>query len=91
MLDGISKVVFQEEHFIQQPISLITLYRSPNSSKTTCYWQDVIGEFAPEKIDIIFGEFNVNASDDENFQTQKVILNSYEKVLREPTYVDGGC
>ena len=40
--------------------------------------------------DLILGDFNINALDDETFQPLKNILNSYEMVVREPTHLDGG-
>lgn len=40
-------------------------------------FSDVIREFVLEKIDIILGDFNINALDDETFKPLKNILNSY--------------
>ena len=40
--------------------------------------------------DLILGDFNINALDDETFQPLKNILNSYEMVVRESTHLDGG-
>ena len=40
--------------------------------------------------DLILGDFNINALDDETFQPLKNILNSYEMVVRKPTHLDGG-
>ena len=39
---------------------------------------DVIREFVREKIDIILGDFNINALDDETFEPLKTVLNSHE-------------
>ena len=44
--------------------------------------------FVPEKIDIILGDVNINALDDETFPPPKNILNGYEMVVREPTHLD---
>ena len=46
--------------------------------------------FVPEKIDIILGDVNINALDDETFPPPKNILNGYEMVVREPTHLDRG-
>ena len=39
---------------------------------------DVIREFVREKIDIILGDFNINALDDKTFEPLKIVLNSHE-------------
>ena len=44
--------------------------------------------FVPEKIDIILGDVNINALDDETFPPPKNILNSYEMVVRKPNHLD---
>ncbi|XP_066910247.1 uncharacterized protein [Clytia hemisphaerica] len=85
---GYTLIKFKKETFSSRPISLLILYRPPNSSRNT-FREELLQLTSYDDVDIIVGDFNIDALDPTN-QDLNEILSSFKMIVNEPTHLAGG-
>ena len=85
---GYTCIKFAKETFSSQPIKLLLLYKPPDYSRNS-FREELLELITYDDIDIIVGDFNIDALDPENAYLNEV-LSSYEMVVNEPTHLAGG-
>ncbi|XP_066912801.1 uncharacterized protein [Clytia hemisphaerica] len=85
---GYTLIKFKKETFSSQSISLLILYRPPNSSRNT-FREELLQLTSYDDVDIIVGDFNIDALDPTN-QDLNEILSSFKMIVNEPTHLAGG-
>ena len=85
-VNGLSVVTFRKPNFSERIFTMALLYRLHSSSRNIFY--ETIYELVNENIDIIMGDFNINALNSEERHIRR-ILSSYDMVVTEPTHISG--
>ena len=85
---GFTMIKFSKETFSNKAIKLLLLYKPPNYS-TDSFCEDLRQVTAYDDIDIIVGDFNIDALDPAN-NFLKDVLSSYEMIVNDPTHLAGG-
>ena len=80
---------FEKSCFIEKQLCLLLLYRNSRTPLNvfSCQLSNFIRSF---KIDIILGDFNINAFEEEAYSSLLDVMNGYEMVVDFPTHIDGG-
>lgn len=85
---GISLIRFRKEGYLAQTINLLLIYREPSQPKVTLY-NDLSDFLQFDDLDVIMGDFNIDAIDPAN-QCLQDLLDSYELIVKDPTHLSGG-
>jgi len=83
--EGMSILTIRKPSFADISIKIALIYRQPNSTLRTFY--EVIQAVVERQIDILLGDFNIDAFDSSD-QLQE-ILTLYQLVINEPTHLSG--
>ena len=78
---SISIIDIRKDSFSHNMISVMLLYRSPNSPLTSFY-------NTLENIDIVLGDFNIDILNNINVNLKNVLSN-YTLLVNQPTYISG--
>ena len=83
---GISISNIRKQHFSNNSLSIALIYRCPNTQRafTVCL-KYVVGS----GIDVLLGDFNIDALDDVAYRRLKDTLCDYNLKNLEPTHLDG--
>ena len=88
--DGFSLVTFIEQSFVHHPITMILLYRSPNSPETV--FLDMINQLLTlSTVHLILGDFSIDGLDTVKCSRLHKVLHNYEMIVSEPTHLDGAA
>ena len=84
---GLSILKTIKDSFFTNIITILLLYRSPNSSLTICYNRVELFLSRWEMFDLVPGDFNINALT--NGDNLRNMLSEYRLVNRDPTQISG--
>ena len=90
MMPGSSLIAILKPSFSRRAFRLLLIYRSPSSNKSQFF--DKLEKFLnsqKEDIDIILGDFNINAADFDHEETSSCLSSSYNLIVNEPTHLSG--
>ena len=83
---GISISNIRKQHFSKKSLSIALIYRCPNTQRAfTACLKYVVGS----GIDVLLGDFNIDALDDVAYRRLKDTLCNYNSKNLEPTHLDG--
>ena len=85
--DGISIFSIRKSRCSSKSFSIALLYRSPNTQVSNLI--DCINYIVGRGIDILCGDFNIDALDEVAYRNLKEALGSYNLKVLEPTHLDG--
>ena len=86
--DGFSLVTFIKQSFVDHPVTMILLYRSPNWSETV--FLDMINQLLTlSTVHLILRDFNIDGLDAIKCSRLRNVLHNNEMIVSEPTYLDG--
>ena len=86
--NAISIIVITKPQFYEYPITIALVYRSPNCPIASFLDQLVYFTNA-RTIDILLGDFNIDAFDGDAYTRLDEVLSSYRLMVKEPTHLDG--
>ena len=86
--NGISIFTVTKSQFYEYPITVALVYRSPNTP-VAGFLDRLIYFTNARKIDILLGDFNVDAFDSDACAKLHYILSNYRLVVKEPIDLDG--
>ena len=84
---GLSILKTIKDSFFTNIITILLLYRSPNSSLTICYNRVELFLSRGEMFDLVPGDFNINALT--NGDNLRNMLSEYRLVNRDPIQISG--
>ena len=85
---GVSVVSFIKADFSHNPFSLLLIYRQPGNVPQSFY--DNLTDILQNKnIDIILGDFNIDASSP-RYDNLRILLMNFKLVVNKPTHLSGG-
>ena len=82
---GISILKIRKSTFLNQPLSILLLYRKQSWSVSS--FIDALSQLLYDPIDIILGDFNIDAL--VMPESLKTVLENYELVVKGPTHLSG--
>ena len=85
--NGISIFNIRKQHFSNNPFSIALICRCPNTQTSALI--DCLNYLVDNGIDVLFGDFNIDALDEVAYRRLKDTLSSYNLKVLEPTYLDG--
>ena len=85
--DGISIFTFKKEPFFSNPISVGLIYRCQHLQPVM--FLDCVRNLVNREIDILLGDFNIDALDEMSYNRLKEVLCNYNLQVSEPTHLDG--
>ena len=86
--NAISIIAITKPQFYEYPITIALVYRSPNNPIARFLNQLVYFTNA-RTIDILLGDFNIDAFDGDAYTRLDEVLSSYRLMVKEPTHLDG--
>ena len=86
--NAISIIAITKPQFYEYPITIALVYRSPNNPIARFLNQLVYFTNA-RTIDILLGDFNIDAFDGDAHTRLDKVLSSYRVMVKEPTHLDG--
>ena len=87
--NAISIIAITKPQFYEYQITIALVYRSPNSSIAS-FLDQVVYFTNAKTIDILLGDFNIDAFDGDAYTRLDEVLSSYRLMVKEPTHLDGG-
>ena len=85
--NGISIFNIRKQHFSNNPFSIALTYRCLNTQ--TSDFIDCSNYVVSSGIDVLLGDFNIDALDEVAYRRLKDTLSSYNLKVLEPTHLDG--
>ena len=85
--NGISIFNIRKQHFSNNPFSIALTYRCLNTQ--TSDFIDCSNYVVSSSIDVLLGDFNIDALDEVAYRRLKDTLSSYNLKVLEPTHLDG--
>ena len=82
--NGISIFNIRKQHFSNNPFSTVLTYRCLNTQTSDCS-----NYIVSSGIDVLLGDFNIDALDEVAYRRLKDTLSSYNLKVLEPTHLDG--
>ena len=85
--NGISVFNIRKQHFSNNAFSIAFIYMCPNTQ--TSAFIDCLNYVVDSGIDVLLGDFNIDALDEVAYRRLKDTLSSYNLKVLEPTHLDG--
>ena len=85
--NGISSFKIRKQHFSNNPFSIALIYRCQNTQTST--FIDWLNHVVGSGIDVLLGDFNIDALDEVAYRRLKDTLSNYKLKVLEPTHLDG--
>ena len=86
--NAISIIAITKPQFYEYQITIALVFRSPNSSIAS-FLDQVVYFTNAKTIDILLGDFNIDAFDGDAHTRLDKVLSSYRVMVKEPTHLDG--
>ena len=86
--NGISILTVTKSKFYEYPITVVLVYRSPNTP-VAGFLDQLIYLTNARKTDIFLGDFNIDSFDSDASSKLHDILYNYKLMVKEPTPLDG--
>ena len=86
--NAISIIAITKPQFYEYQITIALVFRSPNSSIAS-FLDQVVYFTNAKTIDILLGDFNIDAFDGDAYTRLDEVLSSYRLMVKEPTHLDG--
>ena len=85
--NGIYIFNIQKQHFSNNPFSTVLIYKCPNTQ--TSAFIDCLNYVVGSGIDVLPGDFNIDALDEVAYRRLKDTPSGYNLKVLEPTHLDG--
>ena len=87
--NAISIIAITKPQFYEYAITIALVYRPPNSPIAS-FLDSLVYFTNARTIDILLGDFNIDAFDGDAYTRLDEVLSSYRLIAKEPTHLDGG-